>query len=89
MPDEQKRLREVDRQIAAGHERIIQQKRCIADLQRDGHSAAASMARLRELEHSLHLISAQRRVIASRLKRRDFLKNYRWPSGSTMPCKGR
>jgi hypothetical protein len=76
MSDELRRLREVDRLIAESRERIMQQKRCITDLQRDGHSAAASMDLLRKLEDSLHLISAQRKVIAGRLERRDFLETY-------------
>ena len=75
MSDEPRRLREVDRLIAESRERIMQQKRCITDLQRDGHSARMDL--LRKQEDSLHLISAQRKVIASRLKRRDFLETYR------------
>jgi hypothetical protein len=65
------RLHELDRQIADRRELVIQQKRLIADLQKEGRNAIGSMGRLRELEHSLHVMSDHRKVIARRLKRLD------------------
>jgi hypothetical protein len=65
------RLHELDRQIADRRELVIQQKRLIADLQKEGRNAIGSMGLLRELEHSLHVMSDHRKVIARRLKRQD------------------
>ena len=48
MPDEQ-HLQEADRQIAEARQRIIQQKRQIAGLQRNGRNAVGSMGLLHEL----------------------------------------
>ena len=70
MPDEANQLQEADRQIAEARQRIIEQKRCIADLQRDGRNAVGSMELLRELNMSLRIITEHRAIIARRLQRR-------------------
>ena len=67
--DEWKSLEEADRQIVERRALITVQKRRIADLQRDGHNAAGSIALLRELEASLRSMIKDRDVNARRLKR--------------------
>lgn len=62
--NEQGLLQETDRHIAEGRARAIILKRQIADLQQRGHNAIGSMGLLRELEHSLRLMSTQRELIA-------------------------
>jgi hypothetical protein len=68
MSDRLSRLQEVDRKIAEGRARATKLKRQIADLQKDGHNAVWSIGYLRELEHSLCLLSDYRKVIARRLE---------------------
>lgn len=70
MPDEQ-HLQEADRQIAEARQRIIQQKRQIADLQRNGLNAVGSMGLLHELNVSLRILTEHRAIIARRLQRRE------------------
>jgi hypothetical protein len=74
MSDDLTRLHEIDRLIASGRERLVQQKRRIAELQSKGYNAAGSMALLREEVHYLHLMTAQRRFIARTLGVQDGLK---------------
>ena len=73
MSDEHRRLQQIDRQIAEGRERAIKLKRQIADLQKGGRNAVGTMGYLRELEHSLRLMSDHREAIARGLKRREHL----------------
>ncbi len=69
MSGELDRLHELDRQIAGQRELVIQQKRLITDMLRERRNAIGSMGLLRELEHSLQVMSDHRALIARRLKR--------------------
>lgn len=62
-------LKDTDRKIAEGRARALQIKRQIIDLQERGHNAIGSMSLLRELEHSIRLMTIERELVARRLKR--------------------
>ena len=66
-----RQLQEIDRKIAEGRDSVIMLKRQIADLQKVGRTAIGTMGYLRELEHSLRLMSDYREVITRQLKRRQ------------------
>jgi hypothetical protein len=70
MFDERSTLRDAEQSIADARERVILQRRRIADLQRSGYSAVGCISLLRELETTLRLMNVRRDVIARRLKRR-------------------
>jgi hypothetical protein len=65
-----RQLQEIDRKIAEGRDSVIMLKGQIADLQKVGRTAIGTMGYLRELEHSLRLMSDYREVITRQLMRR-------------------
>ena len=64
-------LVETDQKIAEGRARTIEIKRQITNLQQRGHNAIGSMGLLRELEHSIRLLTIERDLIARKLKRQE------------------
>jgi hypothetical protein len=64
-------LIDTDRRITEGRMRAIEIKRQISELIERGHNAIGSMGLLRELEHSLRLMTIERDLIARRMKRQE------------------
>ena len=68
MLDARKQLQEADRRITEWRALIARQRRRIAEMQKGGHSDAASSTLLREMEVSLTTMRHERMVIERRIE---------------------
>jgi chromosome segregation ATPase len=71
MPHRWLQLEQLNAEITALRERIIGERRRLSALQTKGHKAYGHIARLRDLENSLRMLTSKRDNLAQRLKNRN------------------
>jgi hypothetical protein len=70
MLDVSKQLQETDCRITEWQALIARQKQRIAEMKKDGHSAAGSITLLREMEVSLNSMRHERKIVERRIELR-------------------